>query len=271
VEAVERVREYIHAGDLFQANLAQRFCAPFHGPPLAFYQRLRHLTPAPFGAYFDGGDFAVASVSPERFLRLDADGRQIETRPIKGTRPRGSTPAEDEALARQLLASPKDRAENIMIVDVLRNDLSRVCRPGSVQAPQLCALERHPTVHHLVSTVTGALEATRDALDLVAACFPGGSITGAPKVRAMQLIAGLEPSPRGVYCGTIGYLAVTGAMDSSIAIRTAVLRNGEAVFSAGAGVVADSDPATEYEETLIKAAALVAALGEPATPAEAAA
>ncbi len=260
IAAVRRVRDYILAGDIFQANLAQRFQASLPGSPIEFYRRLRRASPAPFSAFLGCGDFAVASISPERFLRVDPVTGAIESRPIKGTRPRGAAPAADEALALALAASAKDRAENVMIVDLVRNDLSRVSRPGSVRVPELCVLERHPTVHHLVSTVTAELDAGRDALDLLAACFPGGSITGAPKVRAMQIIAEIERAPRGVYCGAIGYLSVTGALDTSIAIRTAVARDRRVVFHAGAGIVADSDPAAEYQETLDKAAAFAMAL-----------
>jgi para-aminobenzoate synthetase component 1 len=184
----------------------------------------------------------------------------VEARPIKGTRPRGRTPALDAALAHALVTSEKDRAENVMIVDVLRNDLGRVCRFGSVAVPELWALESHPTVHHLVSTVVGELAPGRDALDLLAAAFPGGSITGAPKIRAMQIIAELERGPRGPYCGAIGYWSVTGAADSSIVIRTFVVRGASVHFHVGGGIVADSDPAAEYQETLDKAAALFDAL-----------
>lgn len=258
--AVERVREYILAGDVFQANLSQRFEAPCALEPFELYRRLRAVNPAPFAAYVQGEQFAVASASPERFLQVTPEGA-VETRPIKGTRPRGSTPDEDKALAAELLASEKDRAENVMIVDLLRNDLSKVCRPGSVEVPALCALESHPTVHHLVSTVTGVLESGRTALDLLRAAFPGGSVTGAPKVRAMEIIAELEPVARGVYCGAIGCVSVTGAMDTAIPIRTATLQGGRAWFHAGGGIVADSDPALEYEETLAKAAGIVRALG----------
>ena len=257
--AVERVREYILAGDVFQVNLSQRFEASFAGDPLALYARLRALTPAPFAAYVDGGDFHLASASPERFLLVEGD--RVETRPIKGTRPRGATPALDAALAAELAASAKDRAENVMIVDLLRNDLSRVCRPGSVRATELLALEHHPTVHHLVSTVEGRLGAGPGAPALLRAAFPGGSITGAPKVRAMEIIAELEPAPRGPYCGTLGYLSLTGAMDTSILIRTFVVHGGRLRFSAGGGIVADSDPAAEYAETLDKARALITAAG----------
>jgi para-aminobenzoate synthetase component I len=260
LSAVARVREYIIAGDIFQANLSQRLQAPLVEPPLAFYRRLRRTNPAAFGAFFDVGDFSVLSVSPERFLRLS--GGRVETRPIKGTRPRGLGPMHDALLGRVLAESDKDRAENVMIVDLLRNDLSRVCRAGTVRVPELFALEQHPTVHHLVSTVVGELEAGRDAMDLLRATFPGGSITGAPKVRAMEIIAELEPTRRGVYCGALGYLSRTGAMDTSIAIRTAVVRGSEVYFQAGGGIVADSEPEAEYRETLDKAMGIVRALAD---------
>ena len=256
LEAVARVREYILAGDIFQANLSQRFDAPLGETPWQFYKRLRTRNAAPFAAYLDFPDGVVLSASPERFLSVDVDGH-VETRPIKGTRPRGVGPEHDAALAQALTESAKDRAENLMIVDLLRNDLSRVCAPGSVRVRELFALEHFATVHHLVSTVVGRLEPGTDALDLVRAAFPGGSITGAPKVRAMEIIAELEPSERGVYCGAIGYFSVTGALDSSIAIRTAVARAGRVYFSAGGGVVADSDPGEEYRETLDKARGLI--------------
>ncbi len=258
--AVARIRDYIAAGDVYQVNLAQRFQGAYAGAPLELYRRLRTRNPAPFGAYLALGDLTVASISPERFLRLDAATRTAEARPIKGTRPRGDGPAEDAALAAALLTSPKDRAENVMIVDLLRNDLGRVCRPGSVVVSELYALESHPTVHHLVSTVTGVLADGTDAFDLLRAAFPGGSITGAPKIRAMEIIAELERAPRGVYCGAIGYLSVTGDMDMNIPIRTVTLQDGIASFHAGAGIVWDSDPAAEYDETLAKARALMDAL-----------
>ena len=258
LSAVARVREYILAGDIFQANLSQRFQTQLAEPPLALYERLRRVNPAAFGAYLDYGDLQVLSVSPERFLRLS--GGRVETRPIKGTRPRGMGPMHDALLGRVLAESDKDRAENVMIVDLLRNDLSRVCRPGTVRVPELFALEQHPTVHHLVSTVVGELEPGTDAVDLLRATFPGGSITGAPKLRAMEIIAELEPTRRGVYCGSLGYLAATGEMDTSIAIRTAVVRNGEVYFQAGGGIVADSDPEAEYRETLDKAQGIIRAL-----------
>jgi para-aminobenzoate synthetase component 1 len=262
LEAVRRVVEYIFAGDIFQANLSQRLQSALAEPPLALYRRLRRLNPAPFSAYFDCGDLVVASSSPERFLRVSPDTRLVEARPIKGTRPRGVGPEHDAALGRALTESDKDRAENVMIVDLLRNDLSRVCRAGSVHAPELFALEHYATVHHLVSTVVGELGPEFDAVDLVRAAFPGGSITGAPKVRAMQIIAELEPTRRGVYCGSIGYLSVTGALDTSIVIRTYLVLGNEVYFQVGGGIVADSDPEQEYRETLDKARGLMAALAD---------
>jgi len=259
LQAVARVIEYVYAGDIFQANLSQRLQAPLAGTPFELYGRLRQRNPAPFAAYLDFGDLVVASSSPERFLRI-RDGRRVETRPIKGTRPRGIGPEHDAALALALAESDKDRAENVMIVDLLRNDLSRVCRPGTVRVPELFALEHYQTVHHLVSTVEGELAPEHDAVDLVRAAFPGGSITGAPKVRAMQIIAEVEPTQRGVYCGSIGYLSVTGALDTSIVIRTCLALGGDVYFQAGGGIVADSDPDDEYAETLDKARGLTAAL-----------
>jgi para-aminobenzoate synthetase component 1 len=262
LDAVTRVREYIVAGDIFQANLSQRFQAPLVEPAFDLYARLRHSNPAAFAAYLDFGELQVMSASPERFLRLDENRRHVETRPIKGTRPRGLGPMHDAALGRALSESDKDRAENVMIVDLLRNDLSRVCRPGTVRVPELFALEQHPTVHHLVSTVVGELDPAADAIDLLRAAFPGGSITGAPKVRAMEIIAELEPSQRGVYCGAIGYVSTTGALDTSIVIRTYLALRGRVYFQAGGGIVADSDPELEYRETLDKARALIRALAE---------
>jgi len=259
LEAVERVREYIFAGDIFQANLSQRFEAPLDESPWSLYCRLRIKNAAPFASYLDYPDATVISASPERFLRVDGDGR-VETRPIKGTRPRGIGPEHDAALGQALAESAKDRAENLMIVDLMRNDLSRVCAPRTVRVSELFSLEHYATVHHLVSTVVGELEPGRDALHLLRAAFPGGSITGAPKLRAMEVIAELEPSRRGVYCGSIGYWSVTGELDTAVAIRTAVVRDGRVYFSAGGGIVADSDPEQEYRETLDKARAMIDAL-----------
>jgi para-aminobenzoate synthetase component 1 len=256
--AVERVRQYILAGDVFQVNISQRFELPVTESPLELYRRLRSRHPAGFAALMECGDFAVLSASPERFLRVE--GVTVETRPIKGTRPRGNTAEADRALAAELLGSAKDRAENVMIVDLMRNDLYRVSVPGTVRVPELCVLESHPTVHHLVSTVESELMPGMDALALLRSAFPGGSITGAPKVRAMEIIAELEPTRRGVYCGSIGYVSVTGAADFSIAIRTAVVRGGVAYVPAGGGITAESEPAAEYDETIAKARGVLTAL-----------
>ncbi|MCE8018305.1 aminodeoxychorismate synthase component I [Halomonas sp. MCCC 1A17488] len=257
------VQAYIRAGDCYQINLAQRFSAPYRGDLWSAYLRLRQATPTPFAGYMawptERGEQAILSLSPERFLHCRADGH-VETRPIKGTRPRGATPEQDRRLADELKASHKDRAENVMIVDLLRNDLGRVCRPGSVRVPQLCGLESYANVHHLVSIVCGELEAGRRPLDLLAAAFPGGSITGAPKVRAMQIIDELEPSRRSVYCGSLGFVDVRGNMDTSIAIRTAVADGERLHLWGGGGLVADSDVEAEYVETLDKIRHLMAAL-----------
>ncbi len=257
--AVARVRDYILAGDIFQANISQRFELPHVEDSWALYRRLRQRNAAPFSAFLDFPEATVLSASPERFLRVDTSGH-VETRPIKGTRPRGLGPEHDAHLGRELTESSKDQAENLMIVDLMRNDLSRVCRPGSVRASELFALEHYATVHHLVSTVVGRLEPEHDALHALAAAFPGGSVTGAPKIRAMEIIAELEPSARGVYCGAIGYVSLTGALDTNIAIRTAVVRDGRVTFSAGGGVTFGSDPAQEYRETLDKARGMIDAL-----------
>jgi para-aminobenzoate synthetase component 1 len=265
--AVQRVIDYVLAGDIFQANLAQRFTTtlPEGFDPFDLYRRLRRINPAPMAAFLDFGRTVIASASPERFLRLE--GSRVETRPIKGTRPRGRTPEEDEARARELRESEKERAENVMIVDLLRNDLSRVCRPHSVQVPELCSVERHPTVHHLVSTVVGELEPGRGPVDLLRATFPGGSITGAPKIRAMEIIAELEPDRRGPYCGTILRLGFDRTMDSAITIRTFAIRDRTVTFAVGGGITALSEPAAEYAETMAKARALLRALaGEGAGP-----
>jgi para-aminobenzoate synthetase component 1 len=258
LDAVARVREYILAGDIFQTNLSQRFEAPLTEPPWSLYLRMRMRNAAPFAAFFETPAVSVVSASPERFLRVDETGR-VETRPIKGTMPRGFGPEHDGALGQALSESAKDRAENLMIVDLMRNDLSRVCSPGTVRVPELFALEHYATVHHLVSTVVGELAPGQDALDLLRAAFPGGSITGAPKVRAMEIIAELEPSQRSVYCGSLGYCSMTGALDTSIAIRTVIAPAGRdrVYFSAGGGIVADSDPEQEYRETLHKARGMI--------------
>jgi para-aminobenzoate synthetase component 1 len=262
LDAVERVRQYILAGDIFQTNLSQRFEAPLGEAPWSLYLRLRQRNAAPFAAFLELPHAVVLSASPERFLHVDVRGR-VETRPIKGTRPRGFGPEHDAALGHALSESAKDRSENLMIVDLMRNDLSRVCAPGTVRVPELFALERYATVHHLVSTVVGELEPGCDALDLLRAAFPGGSITGAPKVRAMEIIAELEPSRRGVYCGSIGYWSLTGELDTNIAIRTVVVRDSRVYFNAGGGIVADSSPKAEYLETLDKARGIIDALAVP--------
>ncbi len=250
--AIARVIELILDGDMFQANIAQCFTAPIPEffDALAFYGRLRQLNPATFGAYLDYGDVRIASSSPERLLRFD--GKTVEARPIKGTRPRDADPSRDAALVAELAASRKDRAENVMIVDLLRNDLSRVSKPGTVRVPMLCGLESYASVHHLTSVVTGELRDGRSMGDLVAATFPGGSITGAPKIRAMEVIADIEQTPRGVYCGSIGYFSFSGQADLNIAIRTALFAEGTARVSGGGGITARSDPAAEYEETIAK-------------------
>jgi len=251
----DRIRRYIHDGDCYQVNLAQRFEVGATGDPWTAYQALRVLNPAPYSAYLNLPFAQVLSASPERFLEVRA-GR-VETKPIKGTRARAGHPQLDAERVRELSTSAKDRAENVMIVDLLRNDLAKNCKPGSVKVPKLFEIESFATVHHLVSTVVGDLAPGRDAIDLLRGCFPGGSITGAPKVRAMQIIEELEPYRRGVYCGSIGYIGYDGAMDSNIAIRTLVVNDGRAHFWAGGGIVADSIAADEYQETLDKAAAFL--------------
>jgi para-aminobenzoate synthetase component 1 len=254
-QAFARIQAYINAGDCYQVNLAQCFTAPVSGDAWLGYQALRRINPAPYSAYLNFPDVQVLSSSPERFLAV----RQgvVETRPIKGTRPRSVAPAADAALAQELQASEKDRAENLMIVDLLRNDLGKVCVPGSVAVPRLFEIESFASVHHLVSTVTGRLAEGCDAIGLLRASFPGGSITGAPKLRAMQIIEELEPDRRGVYCGAIGWLGFNGDMDSSIAIRTLVSSNGELQFCAGGGIVADSQADAEYQECFDKAEAML--------------
>jgi para-aminobenzoate synthetase component 1 len=258
LDTVARAVEYTHAGDCFQVNVAQRLLVPASLPPLELYGRLRQRNAAPFAGYFDLGDYVVASASPERFLRVERG--EIETRPIKGTRPRGATPAEDLAQIQDLLASAKDRAENVMIVDLLRNDLGRVCAYGSVRVPAVCRLESYRYVHHLVSEVRGRLRAGLGPLDLLRAAFPGGSVTGAPKIRAMEIIAELEPTARGPYCGSLGYIGFDGTMDTNILIRTFTLGRGWVQFPVGGGIVADSIPEREYEETWHKAEGLLRAL-----------
>ena len=251
----ERIQRYISDGDCYQVNLAQRFSALATGDPWDAYQRLRNLNPAPYSAYMAIPDGAVLSSSPERFLKV-SNGK-VETRPIKGTRPRSSDPIQDAALALELANSDKDRAENLMIVDLLRNDLGKSCTTGSVRVPELFGIESFATVHHMVSTVHGDIADDRRVADLLRGCFPGGSITGAPKLRAMQIIEELEPFRRGVYCGSIGYLSYDGTMDTNIAIRTLVYHRGRMYCWAGGGIVADSKLEEEYQESLDKAAAML--------------
>lgn len=259
LNAVRRAIEYTQAGDCFQVNLSQRLLYPALIEPVELYRRLREQNPSPFGGYFDLGDFTIVSASPERFLSLRQG--EIEARPIKGTRPRGQTPAEDQTQVASLLASTKDRAENVMIVDLLRNDLGRVCQYGSVHVAALCRLESYPFVHHLVSEVRGRLRCNLGPIDLLRAAFPGGSVTGAPKIRAMEIIAELEPTARGPYCGSLGYIGFDGTMDTNILIRTFTVGRGWIQFPVGGGIVADSVPEQEYEETLHKAEGLLRALG----------
>ena len=254
-----KAKEYIAAGDIYQVNLSQKFSARVDASPFQLYKTVRSLNPAPFASFLDCGDAAVISSSPERFLRIS--DRRVETRPIKGTRPRGRDRAADERLKAELLASAKDRAELVMIVDLERNDLGRVCEYGSISVPELITLESYATVLHLVSTITGRLKADQDHLDCIRAAFPGGSITGAPKIRAMEIIDELEPDRRGIYTGSMGYLGFNRQTDLNILIRTMLYRNGTVQFQVGGGIVADSDPALEYEETLHKGKALLAALG----------
>lgn len=258
-QAITRIQAFIQAGDCYQVNFAQRFQAPCTGDPWAAYQALRTACPTPFAGFQslpDGG--AILSLSPERYLQV-SQGR-VETRPIKGTRPRGATATADAAEAQQLLDSLKDRAENLMIVDLLRNDLGRSCRIGSVRVPELFALESYPNVHHLVSAVTGELAADKDALDLIAGSFPGGSITGAPKIRAMQIIDELELSRRALYCGSLLYLDVRGELDSSIAIRSLLVKDGKISCWGGGGIVADSLWQAEYQESITKVRVLLQTL-----------
>ena len=253
--AFGRIKRYILDGDCYQVNLAQRFSARAAGDPWLAYQALRVINRAPFAAYLSTPYCHVLCASPERFLKVE--GSRVETKPIKGTRPRAGHPRLDAERIEELRASVKDRAENVMIVDLLRNDLSKNCRLGSVKVPRLFDVESFATVHHLVSTVTGELRPDRDALDLLRGAFPGGSITGAPKRRAMEIIEELEPHRRGVYCGAIGYVGCDGRMDMNIAIRTMVLSHGEIRFWAGGGIVADSQMHSEYQETLDKAAPML--------------
>jgi para-aminobenzoate synthetase component 1 len=254
-QQIEQTQDYITAGDCYQINFSQRFQAPCTGSSWQAYRALRTACPTPFSGYIPFENGAILSHSPERFIQVRDS--QVETRPIKGTRSRSPDPEQDAALAAELLASPKDRAENVMIVDLLRNDLGRSCRTGSVRVPELFALESYPNVHHLVSSVTGELANGLDIFDLLAGSFPGGSITGAPKIRAMEIIDELEPTRRSIYCGSLLYIDVRGEMDSSIAIRSVLIKEGQASCWGGGGIVQDSHWQDEYDESLAKVRVLL--------------
>ena len=260
-DMVRTAKEYIRNGDIYQVNLSQRFKTTLGTAHLFnLYKKLRRLNPAPFSAYLDFGDIKVLSTSPERFIKI-RDGI-IETRPIKGTRPRGKSLEEDVALCRELLASEKDRAELTMIIDLERNDLGKVCEIGSVHVKRLFEVEHYATVHHLVSTIEGKLKPGVDAIDCIRAAFPGGSITGAPKIRAMEIINELEPAKRDIYTGSIGYIGFDGNCDLNIAIRTVIAKGNDVFYNVGGGIVWDSEPEKEYQETLDKGEALMQALSE---------
>ncbi|MDP2653641.1 MAG: anthranilate synthase component I family protein [Candidatus Omnitrophota bacterium] len=256
--AVRAALEHIRRGDIYQVNLSQRFCFEAgRGSgigPVRLYESLRRLSPSSFGGYFDAGGFQIVSSSPERFLCLR--GRNVETRPMKGTRPRGATSTQDRENRRELVQSPKDKAELLMITDLERNDLGRVCEYGSVRVRRMRTLEKYRTVYQATSTIEGALRRDRDAFDLLKACFPGGSITGCPKIRSMEVIEELEPSRRSLYTGSLGYISLSGNLDFNILIRTMLVKGRKVYFHAGGGIVADSDPDAEYEETLVKAKAM---------------
>lgn len=257
-KAIKTAKEYIREGDIYQVNLSQRLSSGFDGDTFELYKTLRRINPAPFAAYLSFEDFQIVSASPERFIKIT--GRHIETRPIKGTRPRGINEADDARLRQELQASEKDKAEHLMIVDLERNDIGKVCEYGSVAPEEFIIIETYATVHHLVSTVTGKLKDDVGVVDCLCSCFPGGSITGAPKIRAMEIIEEIEPVKRGIYTGSIGYIDTSGNADLSIVIRTIVVKGGMAYFQVGGGIVADSDPDKEYDETMDKARAMIDAL-----------
>ena len=258
IKTIKKAKEYIKAGDIYQVNLSQRFKFTLDVDPFDLYRVLRAINPAPFASFLNFGDVKIISASPERFLKKE--GCRIQTRPVKGTRPRGESPSEDNRLKEELLASVKDRAENLMIIDLERNDLGRICEYGSVHVTKFMACEEYATVFHLVSTVEGKLTRNIGAIDCLINCFPGGSITGAPKIRSMEIIEELEPVKRSVYTGSIGYIGFNGNMDTAIAIRTFVIKGKNAYFQVGGGIVYDSDPEKEYMETLDKAKALIEAI-----------
>jgi para-aminobenzoate synthetase component 1 len=257
--AVQNAKDHIFAGDIFEVCMTHRFDCDFEGDPFDLYKDLRRINPAPFASFLNLPCVKVVSSSPERFVRVDRQG-WCASRPIKGTRPRGKTPRQDKQLHRELMASIKDRAENMMIVDLVRNDFGRVCEVGTVQVSELMIIEKYATVFQMVSTIIGKLEQGKNSLDLVQACFPGGSMTGAPKIEAMKIIDALEPVKRGIYSGSIGYIDYAGNLDLNIVIRTILIKDGKAYFQVGGAIVADSDPRDEYLETLHKARALRLAL-----------
>ena len=258
IAAVKKAKKYIKVGDIYQVNLSQRFESRNPDSAFQIYQRLRRLSPSNFSAYFDSGDFQILSSSPERFLKLK--GHTVVTQPMKGTRPRGKTKKEDLSLRKELLNSVKDKAELTMIVDLERNDLGRVCHYDSIRVDALRELEEYRTVFQTTATVSGQLYKDKDRVDLLAACFPGGSITGCPKIRAMEIIEELEPGPRSIYTGCLGYLSFSGEMDFNILIRTILKKQDKLYFGVGGGIVADSEPEAEYQETLVKAKAMMEAI-----------
>lgn len=258
LSSIKKLKDYIYDGDIYQVNFTQRFECDFEGDPWELYKNLKSINPAPFATYLDFGEGTIVSSSPERYIKL-TDGT-IETRPMKGTRPRGKTKVEDEKLKEELVNSEKDRAELLMIVDLMRNDISRVSKTGSVNITELFHLEEYATVLQMVATIQGKLKEELSAVDIIKATFPGGSITGAPKIRAMEIIDELEATTRNIYTGSIGYISFDGDMDLNIAIRTIVLKDKKAYFQVGGGIVWDSDPYEEYEESLVKGRALMKAL-----------
>lgn len=260
IDSYKKILQYIYAGDCYQINFSQRFEADYEGDEWSAYLKLRDITDAPFSAFLQADEYAILSLSPERFIRV-RDG-QVETKPIKGTHPRGQNIIQDQQYIQKLQNSAKDQAENLMIVDLMRNDISKSCALGSVKVPEIFTIETYSNVHHLVSTVRGELKPDRDAVDILRDCFPGGSITGAPKRRAMEIIDELEPQRRGVYCGSIGYLDFNGNMDTNIAIRTLVCHKQHIYCWGGGGIVADSDVDNEFQESYVKVSNLLSALQE---------
>ncbi len=258
IKAILKIKEYIASGDVYQVNMSQRFWTNFDSSPFELYKHLRKINPAPFSSFLNFDKLKVVSSSPERFLKVT--DRAVETRPVKGTRPRGINKRVDDILKNELLLSQKDRAEHVMIVDLERNDLGRICDYNSIRVKELGALEEYATVFHLTSTIEGRLSKGKGPIDCLRACFPGGSITGAPKIRSMEIIDELEPTRRDIYTGSIGYIGFDGNMDSSIVIRTLLIKDKKAYLYAGGGIVSDSDPQEEYEETINKVKALIIAL-----------